>query len=213
MTMFDIREGENKELILAGRFDASQVERARGVFLSLNEGKIVDFAQLDYISSAGLGVLLAAQKPVFNTVLHMVGDAEDAREVCQQAFMKAFEHLASYDRERKFFSWIYRVAVNESINHLKARKPHETLDERLQHPRANPAERFEELEEWTHLHEAIMNLEPNYRAVVILRHFVHFSYNEIAEILNLPEKTVKSRLFTARQQLREALEAKGHGHQ
>ncbi len=58
-----------------------------------------------------------------------------------------------------------------------------------------------------------MNLEPNYRAVVILRHFVHFSYNEISEILNLPEKTVKSRLFTARQLLREALEAKSHGHQ
>src|SRR5213080_2404862 len=60
--MFDIREGTNKELILAGRFDASQVERARGVFLSLSEGKTVDFAGLDYISSAGLGVLLAAQK-------------------------------------------------------------------------------------------------------------------------------------------------------
>jgi len=60
--MFDIREGANKELILSGRFDASQVERARGVFLSLSEGRTVDFAQLDYISSAGLGVLLAAQK-------------------------------------------------------------------------------------------------------------------------------------------------------
>ncbi|HEY8131672.1 MAG TPA: STAS domain-containing protein [Thermoanaerobaculia bacterium] len=60
--MFDIREGTNHDLILSGRFDASQVERARGVFLSLNEGKTVDFAQLDYISSAGLGVLLAAQK-------------------------------------------------------------------------------------------------------------------------------------------------------
>ena len=60
--MLDIREGANRELILTGRFDASQVEKARGVFLSLTEGKIVDFAQLDYISSAGLGVLLAAQK-------------------------------------------------------------------------------------------------------------------------------------------------------
>ncbi|HMC23528.1 MAG TPA: STAS domain-containing protein [Thermoanaerobaculia bacterium] len=60
--MFDIREGTNHDLILSGRFDASQVERARGVFLTLNEGKTVDFAQLDYISSAGLGVLLAAQK-------------------------------------------------------------------------------------------------------------------------------------------------------
>jgi RNA polymerase sigma-70 factor (ECF subfamily) len=153
------------------------------------------------------------QRPVFNTVLHMVGDAEDAREVCQQAFMKAFEHLASYDRERKFFSWMYRVAVNESINYLKARRPHESLSESLPHPRPNPAERFQELEEWTHLHEAIMNLDPNYRAVIILRHFVHFSYNEISDILSVPEKTVKSRLFTARQQLREALEAKGHGHE
>ncbi len=152
------------------------------------------------------------QRPVFNTVLHMVGDAEDAREVCQQAFMKAFQHLASYDRERKFFSWMYRVAVNESINFLKSRRPHESLDETLQHPRANPAVEFEELEEWKHLHEAILELEPNYRAVVILRHFVHFTYEEIAEILKLPEKTVKSRISTARQLLREALEAKGHVH-
>ncbi len=60
--MFEIREGTNHDLILSGRFDASQVEKARGVFLSLNEGKTVDFAQLDYISSAGLGILLAAQK-------------------------------------------------------------------------------------------------------------------------------------------------------
>jgi RNA polymerase sigma-70 factor (ECF subfamily) len=153
------------------------------------------------------------QRPVFNTVLHMVGNPEDAQEVCQQAFMKAFEHLSSYDRERKFFSWIYRVAVNESINYLKARRPHESLNETLPTQRANPAERFEELEEWTHLHEAIMNLDPNYRAVVILRHFIHLSYREISDILSLPEKTVKSRLFTARQLLREALEAKGHGHQ
>ena len=153
------------------------------------------------------------QRPVFNTVLHMVGDTEDAREVCQQAFMKAFVHLASFDRDRKFFSWIYRVAVNESINFIKARRPHEELDESYEHPRANPAKEFEELEEWRHLHEAILELEPNYRAVVILRHFVHFSYDEIAAILKLPEKTVKSRLFTARQQLREALEARGHAHQ
>lgn len=153
------------------------------------------------------------QRPVFNTVLHMVGNTEDAREVCQQAFMKAFEHLASYDRDRKFFSWIYRVAVNESINLIKARRPHEELDESFEHPRANPAEEFEELEQWRHLHEAILELEPNYRAVIILRHFVHFAYDEIAAILKLPEKTVKSRLFTARQQLREALEARGHAHQ
>ncbi|MGZ7031210.1 MAG: STAS domain-containing protein [Thermoanaerobaculia bacterium] len=60
--MFEIKEGPNRELILAGRFDASQAEKAKTVFLALTEGKTVDFAGLDYISSAGLGVLLAAQK-------------------------------------------------------------------------------------------------------------------------------------------------------
>ena len=60
--MLEIREGSNHDLILTGRFDASQVEKARGVFLSLSEGKTLDFSGLDYISSAGLGVLLAAQK-------------------------------------------------------------------------------------------------------------------------------------------------------
>ena len=60
--MFDIREGANNQLILSGRFDAAQTEKAKSVFLSLSEGKVVDFAQLDYISSAGLGILLAAQK-------------------------------------------------------------------------------------------------------------------------------------------------------
>ena len=60
--MFEIREGSNHEIILSGRFDASQTDKAKGVFLSLNEGKTVDFAKLDYISSAGLGILLAAQK-------------------------------------------------------------------------------------------------------------------------------------------------------
>lgn len=60
--MFEIKEGPNRELILAGRFDASQAEKAKTVFLALSEGKTVDFAALDYISSAGLGVLLAAQK-------------------------------------------------------------------------------------------------------------------------------------------------------
>jgi len=60
--MFEITEGPNHELRLSGRFDASQTAKAKGVFLSLSEGKTVDFAKLDYISSAGLGILLAAQK-------------------------------------------------------------------------------------------------------------------------------------------------------
>jgi RNA polymerase sigma-70 factor (ECF subfamily) len=150
------------------------------------------------------------ERPVFHAVLHMVGNREDAREICQQVFMKAFEHLASYDPERKFFSWIYRAAMNESINHLRARHPAEPLSEALETRDANPAERFESTERTNHLQDAVMGLAHNYRAVVILRHFLHLSYREVAEVLDVPEKVVKSRLFTARQLLREALEARGH---
>jgi RNA polymerase sigma-70 factor, ECF subfamily len=150
------------------------------------------------------------ERPVFNTVLHMVGNAEDARELCQQVFMKAFEHLSSYDPQRKFFSWIYRIAINEAINHVKGRRSHQPLNESFVNPHADPAERFAEAEQWMHLHEAIMKLDANYRAVIILRHFLHLSYVETADIMNVPEKTVKSRLFTARKQLRDAMQARGY---
>jgi RNA polymerase sigma-70 factor (ECF subfamily) len=150
------------------------------------------------------------ERPVFNAILHMVGNAEDAREICQQVFMKAFEHLDTYDANRRFFSWIYRAAINESINHLKSRRPSEPLDERLQYPQPDPAQTYEEAERREHLQKTIGTLDENYRAVVILRHFLHLSYREMADVLNVPEKMVKSRLFTARQLLRQALEAKGH---
>lgn len=150
------------------------------------------------------------ERPVYNAILHMVGNPEDARELCQQAFMKAFEHLASYDTNRRFFSWIYRVAMNESINHLKARRSYEPLSDKLPYSHPNPAERYEDIEQRNHLEKAITALDDNYRSVLILRHFIHLSYREIADILNVSEPIVKSRLFTARQLLRQALEARGH---
>ena len=153
-------------------------------------------------------LVLRYERPIFAAVLRMVGNPEEAREIVQQAFMKAFEHLSSYDRNKRFFSWMYRVAINEAINHLHARRPSEPLDEELPHFNPGPDTRFEQLEEWGRLHEEILNLEPNYVAVIILRHFVHLSYDEIAAMLKVPEKTVKSRLFAARQQLREALESR-----
>lgn len=150
------------------------------------------------------------ERPVFNLILHMVGNAEDARELCQQVFMKTYEHLDRYDAGRKFFSWIYRMAMNESINHLKGRHLHQPLSEALPARDASPAQRFEAVERRDLIQRAVLALEPDYRAVVILRHFVQLSYREAAEVLNLPEKLVKSRLFTARQLLRKALEGKGH---
>ena len=153
------------------------------------------------------------EQPLYNTVLHMVGNAEDARDLCQQVFVKVFEHLSTYDPQRKFFSWIYRVAVNEAINHIRSRHVTEPLHASLHATQADPAEQFEEAEQWVHLHEEIMKLDANYRAVIILRHFLHLSYADMAEVASVPEKTVKSRLFTARQLLRDAMQARGYaGH-
>lgn len=143
------------------------------------------------------------QRPIFAAVLHMVDNYEDARELTQQVFMKAFERLSGFDRGRKFFSWLYRIAVNESINHIRARRPHETLDEeRPGFPTVAP---MESLERTQSVRAAVLALQPEYRAVIVLRHFLDCSYEEAAEMLQIPVKTVRSRLFSARQLLRTAL--------
>lgn len=149
------------------------------------------------------------QKPVFNVILRMVGSYEDASEIAQQAFMKAFENLQSFGRDRRFFSWIYRIAINQSINHLQSRRAFEPLAPEMPASAPGPEEELEAAEANRLLHEAIAGLKPEYRAPLILRHLLHCSYHDAAEILEIPEKTLKSRLFTARHLLRDALIARG----
>jgi RNA polymerase sigma-70 factor (ECF subfamily) len=145
------------------------------------------------------------QKPVFNAALRLLRNPEDARDAAQSTFLKAFEHLADYDPSFKFYSWLYRIAINESLNALKARKP------RLEVSGAEPDEgpgpdRFAEATEAHRaIEDALMRLTPELRAVVVLRHITQLSYHDMADILEVPEKTVKSRLYSARQLLREQL--------
>lgn len=149
------------------------------------------------------------QKPVFNVILRMVGNYEDASEIAQQVFLKAFENLPRFGRDRRFFSWIYRIAINESINHLHGRRPLEPIDPEIASPVPGPEDQAVAAERTEALQRAIAGLKPEYRAAVILRHLLHCSYHEAAEILDVPEKTLKSRLFTARTLLRDALAARG----
>jgi RNA polymerase sigma-70 factor (ECF subfamily) len=143
------------------------------------------------------------QRPIFAAILHMVDNYEDARELTQQVFLKSYQHLAGYERGRKFFSWLYRIAVNEAINHVRARRQFEPLDdERPDFPSTAP---IASLESRRSVREAIGTLKPEHRAVIVLRHFMDCSYEDAAEILGIPVKTVKSRLFTARQLLRDRL--------
>jgi len=145
------------------------------------------------------------QQAVFNVALRMVNRYEDAQDIAQTVFLKAYRNLGSYKAEYKFFSWIYRMVVNESINFLERRRSTELLEDIHVSSEPDPHVSLETAELNRSLERAIASLLPEYRAVIILRHFEDLSYDEIARILRIPEKTVKSRLFSARRQLREAL--------
>ena len=144
------------------------------------------------------------QQRLFNVALRMLHNVQDAEDVTQTVFLNAFRTLGSYDPRYKFFSWIYRMTVNESLNVLKRRRPTETLqDETEMLAPGAAADRGLEAED--RVGRALMGLKPDDRAVVVLRHFVSFSYQEIADVLEVPVRTVKSRLFTARERLRLGL--------
>jgi RNA polymerase sigma-70 factor (ECF subfamily) len=138
----------------------------------------------------------------------LTGDQEDARDIAQNAFLRAYERLDSYDPDRKFFSWIYKIAVNESLNFRRARKAHEPLERAL--PMPVPVDPVDRIETADRIQTAIMALSPEHRELIVLKYFVELSYDEISDVVGIPEKTVKSRLFSARQQL-EALLSDSQG--
>jgi RNA polymerase sigma-70 factor (ECF subfamily) len=149
------------------------------------------------------------QRPVYNAALRLLHDPEEAKDVAQTTFLSVFEHLADYDPTYKFYSWIYRIAVNESLNTLGRRKSHEGISgEELD--RSPGPERLAESDQSRGVIEAaLMRITPELRSVVVLRHVMDLSYEDMAATLELPEKTVKSRLYSARQQLRSMLAQEG----
>lgn len=149
------------------------------------------------------------QGVVYNIALRMVRNPEDAEDISQAAFLKAYEKLGTYRDSFRFYSWLYRIAVNEALNFLDRQKRFTRLDERIEDPRQALDAASEVRERDERIQEALMELKPDHRAVLILKHFEDFSYEEIGAILDIPEKRVKSRLFTARQVLRELLVKKG----
>jgi RNA polymerase sigma-70 factor, ECF subfamily len=149
-------------------------------------------------------------RPVFNLALRMTGNSEDARDLVQVVFVKAYEKLDSFDGRSRFFSWIYRIAINESLNFVSRRKRQVELDERLVSNERSPDEQALIGEEERMVQAAMQDLTPEYRQVIILRHFLDLSHVEMGNVLRLPEKTVKSRLHTARVRLGEALRKRGY---
>lgn len=157
-----------------------------------------------------LGQLLGDyERPVYNAAYRIVGNPDDAADVTQVVFLKAFQQLDKYKPEFKFFSWIYRITINESINQIKRNANYVSLDNREVANTRGPDDLVGAGDISRGIQESLMNLREDYRTVVVLRHFSECSYRQISEILHIPEKTVKSRLYTARQMMKENLRGRG----
>jgi len=153
-------------------------------------------------------LMIRYQRPIYNAAFWILRSADDAHDISQVVFLKVAEHLDDFDSQHRFFSWIYRIAVNESLNLLRRNGHEEPLDEDIAPPGpdgANPETLARDAERSRSIQRALLTMSPNDRTVLVLRHFSECSYQEIAQILDVDEKTVKSRLFEARHRLRELL--------
>jgi RNA polymerase sigma-70 factor (ECF subfamily) len=153
-------------------------------------------------------LMVRYQRPIFNAAFWILKSQEDARDVAQMVFLKVAEHLDEFDSQHRFFSWIYRIAVNESLNLLRRNGHEEALDEEVELPDphgADPEAHARDVERTRSIERALTGMSAMDRTVIVLRHFSECSYQEIAQILGVDEKTVKSRLFEARHRLRELL--------
>ena len=157
------------------------------------------------------------QDRLYNTIYRLVGSSEDARDLLQDTFIKAYENLESFRGGSSLYTWLFRIAVNTGLSHRRRRKPiHATAsDTSDDNPPASsgwadatapdPAESVITAEIEAALQQALDSLEEEYRTVVVLRDIQHCDYREMAEILDLAPGTVKSRLHRARLMLRDKL--------
>jgi RNA polymerase sigma-70 factor, ECF subfamily len=155
---------------------------------------------------------------IFRLAQHVTQNREDAEDVLQETFMKAYEHLDQFQGNSKFYTWIVRIAVNQALMKLRRKKTGRTvsLDETIDTGEdtvvreiaawdENPEQRFSREELGEILESAIQSLEPPYRSVFVLRDIEDLSTEETADALGLSIPAVKSRLLRARLQLRERL--------
>jgi RNA polymerase sigma-70 factor (ECF subfamily) len=161
------------------------------------------------------------QRPVFSIVHRMVRDRELAEDLAQEAFVRTFNNLDRYDPSYKFSSWLFKIAYNLTVDHLRRKEvktisihgaPDALTAERqeatsvtLESDEEAPDARLEALELADELERAIATLREDYRTAILLRHVEGRPYEEIAEIMDIPLGTVKTYIFRARRQLRDEL--------
>ncbi len=196
---------------------------ARTALAALTDADLVAQA-LAGSQEACRGLVLRFERPVYALILRMVQDPATAEDLAQDAFVKAFRNLASYDPERKLASWLFKIAHNTTLDHLRrgglATVPLEAsgedeggglADVLADSSTEGPAAAAERHGLARALEKAIAGLRPEYREAVVLRYVEGLSYEEIAEVTALPLGTVKTFLHRARKALAVTLSAAGWG--
>ena len=175
-------------------------------------------AVLDGDPSAYRGLVERYQKRVYNVVFGMVRDKEDAQELAQEAFIKAYRNLAGFRRDSRFYTWLCRIAINLSIDFLRKRKNRSSIsfEENIgvrnesgdfisDHSLGDPHQSTVNREIRNRIIEEVEKLPEDQKQAIVLREIDGLSYKEIAEIMGIPEGTVMSRLYYARRKLQQGL--------
>lgn len=143
------------------------------------------------------------ERRVFNYLLRLVGHREDAMDVSQEVFLKAYQNLPKLDEAAKFSSWLFRIAHNEAFSMLRRRRPEGDLP--AERGAANSSARLLPIELSLAVEKALSRLTEEQREAVLLKVYQGFKFEEMAEILGCPVSTVKSRLYTALELLKTSL--------
>jgi RNA polymerase sigma-70 factor (ECF subfamily) len=150
------------------------------------------------------------EKPIFNTAFRMVKNFDDAADITQNAFIKAYEKIDTFNPSYKFFTWLYKITVNETLNLINRRNRRRDFEYDPPAHLPTPEDDLELNEMSLFLQKALDAMSYDQRIVIVLKHLLLLPYSEIAEILDIPEKTVKSRLFSSRHILRKELLKQGY---
>lgn len=161
------------------------------------------------------------QQPVFNLVSRLVNDSSDAADIVQEVFLKVFRNVGSFRGGSSLKTWIYRIAVNEAYNHRRWFSRHQrqevafaadegvpSYEDSLPDPGRTPFDQAADREAHALVEKALENLNPRFRAAVVLRDIEDLSYDEIAAVLDISLGTVKSRILRGREALRKILEGR-----
>jgi RNA polymerase sigma-70 factor, ECF subfamily len=159
------------------------------------------------------------QRPISAYVYRMVGNYESALDLTQEIFIKVYNSLTRYREEFKFSTWIYKIAHNAAVDHLRRSTTREQslvigqegdqFDLPIESGRLSPEQESEQRERRVEIESVVRALPANYRELIILRHSQDLSYEEIVEVTGLPLGTVKNRLFRAREMMRQEFVEKG----